>query len=43
MTVIWLIVWLIKGTPELSQWNSWLIALAVCLAVDLVGAIGSKS
>lgn len=37
MTVIWLIVWLIEGTPELHQWNNWLVALLICLAVDVFG------
>ena len=45
MTVIWLIVWLINGTPDVASWgpwNSWGIALFVCLAVDVVGALGSS-
>jgi hypothetical protein len=43
MTVIWLIVWLIQGTPDVASWgpwNSWGIALFLCLAVDLFGALG---
>lgn len=43
MTVIWLIVWLIKGTPGVAAWgpwNSWGVALFVCLAVDLIGGLG---
>jgi hypothetical protein len=43
MTVIWLIVWLVQGTPEVASWgpwNSWGIALFLCLAVDLFGALG---
>jgi Mg2+-importing ATPase len=46
MTVIWLVVWLIKDTPEVASWgpwNSWGIALFVCLAVDLIGALGSNA
>lgn len=44
MSVIWLVVWLIKDTPQLHQWNNWAIALAICLAIDLLGAIkGSTS
>jgi hypothetical protein len=42
MTVIWLIVWLIFHTPQVlmfGAWNEWGIALAVCLAVDFMGAI----
>jgi hypothetical protein len=44
MTVIWLIVWLIKDTPDVvswGPWNSWGIALFVCLAIDLLGALGN--
>jgi hypothetical protein len=43
MTVIWLIVWLVKGTPDIvawGPWNSWGVALFVCLGLDLIGAIG---
>ena len=43
MTVIWLIVWLVQGTPDVlswGPWNSWGVALFVCLAVDLIGALG---
>ena len=43
MTVIWLIVWLIKGTPDVASWgpwNGWGVALFVCLAIDLLGALG---
>ncbi|PWV84316.1 hypothetical protein SAMN05421630_1011004 [Prauserella marina] len=45
MTVIWLIVWLINGTPEVASWgpwNAWGIALFVCLAVDVIGALGAN-
>jgi hypothetical protein len=34
MTFIWLVVWLIAGLPHLTAWNSWLIALVVCIALD---------
>jgi hypothetical protein len=37
MTIIWLLVWLIKDTPELHQWNAWLVALIICLIGDLMG------
>jgi len=43
VTVIWLIVWLVQGTPDVlswGPWNSWGVALFVCLAVDLIGALG---
>jgi hypothetical protein len=43
MTVIWLVAWLIEGTPDVASWgpwNSWGIALFVCLAIDVVGVLG---
>lgn len=46
MTVIWLIVWLIYHTPAVeawSSWNNWGVALFVCLAIDLIGAIAARS
>jgi hypothetical protein len=46
MTVIWLIVWLIQGTPPVvswGPWNGWGVALFVCLAIDLIGALGRRS
>ncbi|BEL05990.1 hypothetical protein Q0Z83_041810 [Actinoplanes sichuanensis] len=46
MTVIWLIVWLVQGTPPVASWgpwNGWGIALFVCLATDLIGALGRNS
>jgi hypothetical protein len=45
MTIIWLIVWLVQGTPDVASWgpwNSWGIGLFVCLAIDLLGALGSS-
>jgi hypothetical protein len=42
MTVIWLIVWLITGTPVVTAfggWNSWGVALVVCLAIDVLGIL----
>jgi len=44
VTLIWLIVWLIAGTPEVvswGPWNNWGTALFVCLAIDLIGALGA--
>ena len=44
MTVIWLIVWLIAHTPAvlmLGAWNNWGVAVAVCLAIDLIGALAA--
>lgn len=46
MTFIWLIVWLIFGTPAVQSWgpwNNWGTALFVCLAIDLLGALGANS
>ena len=45
MTLIWLIVWLIAGTPAVQSWgpwNNWGVALFVCLAIDLLGALGAN-
>lgn len=35
MTFIWLIVWLIKGCPQVTAWNAWLISLLVCAGLDI--------
>jgi hypothetical protein len=46
MTVIWLLVWLIAATPDVAAfglWNSWGIALAVCLAIDLLGVLRANT
>lgn len=40
MTGLWLIVWLIQDTPELTfspEVNNWVIGLMVCVALDLMG------
>ncbi len=42
MTLIWLLVWLIKGTPALHEWNAWLVSLIIMLAFDFLGG-GSKA
>lgn len=41
MSVIWLIVWLCCNSPHVSfaRGNGWAVALGVCLAVDLMGAL----
>lgn len=39
--IIWLIVWLLNGTPELYQWNNWAVALTICLVLEVFGG-GSK-
>ena len=44
MTVLWLIFWLLDGTPDVvfsGQWNNWAIALVICLALDIFGG-GSR-
>ena len=46
MTFIWLIVWLISDTPHVQMfgaWNEWGIALGVCLAIDLIGALAGNA
>jgi hypothetical protein len=45
MTFIWLVVWLIAHTPQVQlvgNWNSWGIALGVCLAIDVIGSLGAS-
>ncbi|WP_166462802.1 hypothetical protein [Amycolatopsis acidicola] len=45
MTFIWLIVWLAYGTPDVAAWgpwNDWGVALFVCLALDLIGALSAR-
>ncbi len=37
MTVLWLIVWVLSGAPQLEPWNSWLVALGICLVIDVLG------
>jgi hypothetical protein len=37
-SLIWLIVWLVKGTPDLEwfgTWNDWAVALLACVVFDL--------
>ncbi|TME20393.1 MAG: hypothetical protein E6I70_01495 [Chloroflexi bacterium] len=46
MTFIWLIVWLLLHTPKvevLGAWNTWGIALAVCMFIDITGALAGRS
>ena len=46
MTFIWLVAWLISQTPQVQMfgaWNNWGIALAVCLAIDLIGSLGADA
>ena len=37
-SVVWLIVWLVKGTPNLTwfgTWNDWSVALLGCAIFDV--------
>lgn len=35
MTVLWFFCWLMSNTPKLHEWNNWLLALIVCIIIDL--------
>lgn len=37
MTVGWLVVWLASDTPDVEQWNAWLVSLGVCAFIDWIG------
>lgn len=42
MSFIWLAAWLIRRRPRVQMfksWNNWGIALAVCLALDLISSL----
>jgi len=46
MTFIWLLGWLISHTPPVQMFsirNNWGTALAVCLAIDLIGSLGANA
>jgi hypothetical protein len=46
MTVIWLVVWLLYGTPDVAAfgpWNSWGIALCVCFAIDVLATLRTNA
>lgn len=38
MTLFWLIIWLCYSAPTVAPWNSWLVALIVCVVIDLGGS-----
>jgi len=41
-SVIWLIVWLVQGTPNLEwfgSWNDWSVALLGCIVFDVSAAV----
>lgn len=35
MLVLWLIVWLLKGTPALHEWNAWLVSCIICAVLTV--------
>lgn len=35
LTIIWAIVWLIAGHPNVHFWAGWAVALAISLVVDV--------
>jgi hypothetical protein len=47
-SIVWLIVWLVQGTPNLEwfgSWNDWAVALLGCLVFDVFSgreAAGSR-
>ena len=46
-SLVWLIVWLVKGTPNLEwfgTWNDWAVALLCCIIFDLFsGSHGARA
>ena len=39
-SLVWLIVWIIQGTPNLTwfgTWNDWAVALLGCIVFDFLG------
>jgi hypothetical protein len=39
-TLVWLLAWLVAGTPDLEwfgAWNDWAVALVACLVFDAFG------
>lgn len=44
MTVIWFIVWLIMGLPPINKGSeAWLVALIVCVVIDLIECMNAAS
>lgn len=43
MTFVWLFIWMINGFPQVFMWNSWLIALIVCIVIDIIGNLENGS
>jgi hypothetical protein len=45
-SLIWLIVWLVNGTPDLEwfgRWNDWSVALLACIVFDVAsGGIAGR-
>ena len=42
MTILWLFIWWINGFPQVEAWNSWCVALVVCLIIDLFSGSSTK-
>ena len=38
--LLWLLVWLWHGTPQVAPWNAWLVSLIVCFLLSL--SIGTR-
>jgi hypothetical protein len=40
MTFLWLVVWLLSSTPDVSfaHGNGWAISLGICAFLDIVGS-----
>jgi hypothetical protein len=39
-TLVWLLAWLVAGTPDLEWfgvWNDWAVALVACIVFDAFG------
>jgi len=43
MTLVWLFLWGVSGTPSLHRWDAWLVALIVVLLIDALEAFGKAS
>lgn len=35
--LIWGIVWLVAGMPDVAMWNVWAVSLAICIAWWILG------
>ena len=39
MTDIWLILWIVSGTPDVHEWNGWAVWLAISVVADFLGGL----